>query len=177
MDSVRKIKHISANSSFLRAVIISWLVQDEVSLCYLDEKYTHAEKKSKAKDSPDDTNNPINRARSSNKFPTEKIPTKFTRREKKNSGNCLLDDSNQPAKTLTSDSVIPTKAPSTDKKIPAKNLPTAESRYTDTEIPAKNLSNDDELQTESKLPAKKLKTDTELLAKDLETETELSAKY
>ena len=92
----------------------------------------------------------------------------------------LGNDSNQPAKTLTSDSVIPTKAPS--KKIPAKNLPTAESLYTDTEIPAKPLSNDDELpaeklQTESKLPAKKLKTDTELLAKALETDTELSAKY
>ena len=46
--------------------------------------------------------------------------------EKVNSANCLLDD-NQPAKALPSNSVIHTKAPSTEKKIPAKNLPTAES--------------------------------------------------
>ena len=182
MNSVKKIKHISANSSFLRAVIISWLVQDEVSLCYLDEKNPPAEKKNtKAKDSLDETNNPLNRGSSSNKFPTEKIPKKFTCTEEMKSGNCLLDDNNQPAKTLPSDSEILTKAPSTEKKIPAKNLPTAESLYTDTEIPAKNLSNDDELpaeklQTESILPAKELKTDTELPTKDLETDTELSGK-
>ena len=174
MDSVKKIKHISVNASFLRAVIISWLVQDAVSLYYLDEKNPPAKKRNKAKDSLDETNNPL-------KFPTEKIPTKFTCAEKTNLGNCLLDDNNQPAKTLPSDSVIPTKAPSTEKKIQAKNLPTAESQNTDTEFPAKTLFNDDELpaeklQTESILPAKKLKTDTELPAKDLETDTELSAK-
>ena len=70
MNSIKKIKHISGNSSFLRAIIINWLVQDEVSLCYLDEKIHLPKKKNKARNSLDETNNPLNRASSSNKFPT-----------------------------------------------------------------------------------------------------------
>lgn len=45
MDFVRKIKYIFVNLSFFRVVIISWLVQDEVSFCYLDEKNLFVEKK------------------------------------------------------------------------------------------------------------------------------------
>ena len=50
MNSIKKIKHISGNSSFLRAIIINWLVQDEVSLCYLDEKIHLPKKKKQSKE-------------------------------------------------------------------------------------------------------------------------------
>ena len=38
MNQVKTIKHISANSSLLRAQIISWIVRDEVSLGYIVPK-------------------------------------------------------------------------------------------------------------------------------------------
>lgn len=38
MNQVKTIKHISANSSLLRAQIMSWIVWDEVSLGYVVPK-------------------------------------------------------------------------------------------------------------------------------------------
>ena len=67
MNHVKTIKHISANSNLLRAQIISWIVQDEVSLvnvvpktasfkkgnsCSTDRILTHADNLAKTKGNP-----------------------------------------------------------------------------------------------------------------------------
>lgn len=44
MNQVKTIKHISANSSLLRAQIMSWIVRDEVSLGYVVPKTASFEK-------------------------------------------------------------------------------------------------------------------------------------
>ena len=145
MNYVNTIKHISANSSLLRAQIISWIVRDEVR--YVVPKLASSTK---------DNNSPIYRILTQADNPvTKSLPT----------NNKISDN---PVENLPVD----TETPEAAENLAANTETPAESLSANTETPAESLTVNIETLAESQsadieTPTESLPADTEMPAKIL----------
>ena len=147
----KRIKHISTKSSLLRVVLMSWLVQDEVSLCYLDPTITLFPKWSNVEE-PLVKDSPLSRSSTSNTNPTGKNRKDFTCAEK-------ID----PFKRLPSDSGVLAQNVLTDNTIPGKHLSFDTSVLTES-LPAQGRSPEKHLLTDAQIPDKKPPTHSKIPA-------------
>ena len=114
MKYVNTIKHISANSSLLRAQIISWIVRDEVSLCYVVPKIATSRK---GKNSPTgriltQVDNPATR---NLEMPTESLTV-----DTETPGESMAADIEMAKESLTADTETPGESMAADIKMPQR---------------------------------------------------------
>lgn len=158
------IKNILANSSLLRAQIISWIVLDEVSLSYVVPKIATSQK---GNNSPTgriltQADNPVTRS-----FPTG---NKFSDNPAEN----LTADTETPSQTQPADIEMSSESRTVDIEMPAESQPAKNER------PTESLSADTEMAAESQpanieMPSEILSADTEMPLESLPDGTEMPA--
>lgn len=175
MNCAHTIKHISANSSLLRAQIISWIVdRDEVSVCYVVPKLASSKKDN---NSPTDriftsADNPVTKTLPTNTKisdnPVENLPVDT---EMPEAVENLTADTETPAESLSANTETPAESLTVNIETPSESWPTyiempEENLSANTETPAENLSVGTDTLEESQpdnieTPAVSLPADTE----------------
>ena len=183
MSLVNTIKHISANSSLLRAQIISWIVRDEVSLGYVVPKTASF---NKGNSSTDRILTHDNAAKTKGNLPvdieTPEVAANLAAHNETQAESQPVNiempseseplDNEMPSEILTAETETPAESQPVNMEMPSESLPTetempAEGQPVHMEMPSESLPAETETPAESQpvhmeIPSESLPAETEM---------------